>query len=81
MTDRTEFEAQCDKVAEELDKLSDWEMLFYMYCLIPRFADKLEASIKETKAETFWDGASHDLGMMFVSNLRHVREDLAHALF
>jgi len=81
MTDRTEFEAQCDKVSDALDKLSDWEMLFYMYCLIPRFADKLEVAIKEMKTETFFDAMDHDLNMMFVSNLRRVREDLVQVLF
>ena len=81
MTDRTEFESQCDKVAEELDKLTDWEMLFYMYCLIPRFADKLEAEIKKMKAETFFDAVNHDFNMMFVANLRRMREDLVQVLF
>lgn len=81
MTNRTEFESQCDKVSDALDKLSDWEMLFYMYCLIPRFADKLEASIKEMKTETSFDAMDYHLNMMFVANLRRVREDLVQVLF
>jgi hypothetical protein len=81
MTNRTEFEAQCDKISDALDKLSDWEMLFYMYCLIPRFADKLEAGIKEMKTGTFFDAVNHDFNMMFVANLRRMREDLVQVLF
>lgn len=81
MTDRTEFESQCDKVSDALDGLSDWEMLFYMYCLIPRFADKLEAEIKKMKTGTFFDAVNHDLNMVFVANLRRVREDLVQVLF
>jgi hypothetical protein len=33
------------------------------------------------KTETFFDAMDHDLNMMFVSNLRRVREDLVQVLF
>ena len=81
MSDRTAIKSQCDKVAEELDKLSDGEMMFYLYCLLPRFADKLEAEIKEMKAETFYDAMEHEFGMIFVDNLRHVQDLLAYYMF
>lgn len=81
MTDRTEFEAQCDKVAEELDKLSDWEILFYLYCLLPRFADKMEADAKAMNPANMYEYLGQDTVRRAALILRTLRESLVRDLF
>ena len=81
MTDRTEFEAQCDKVAEELDKLSDWEMEFYLYHLLPRLADRMEADAKAMNPANMYEYLGQDTVRRAAAILRTARESLVYDLF
>lgn len=81
MTDRIAIESQCDKVAEELDKLSDWETEFYLYHLLPRLADKLEADAKAMNPANRYEYLGQDTVRRAVLILRTVRESLVCDLF
>jgi len=35
------FTTQCNEISDKLSGLSDWEMKFYLHCLLPRYADTL----------------------------------------
>ena len=77
---RTVFESQCDRISEELEKLSDWEMKFYMYCLLPRLADSLESGMDE-EIKTPMDYIMHEGMRQIIADLRRIREALAYELF
>lgn len=81
MTDRTAFESQCDEIAGKLDKLSDWEMMFYLYCLLPRLADKMEADAKAMNPANMYEYLGQDTVRRAVLILRTVRESLVCDLF
>ena len=81
MTDRTAFESQCDKISAELDKLSDWEKEFYLYCLLPWLADRLEADANVMNPTNGYEYLGRDAVRRIVSILRVVRESLVHDLF
>lgn len=78
---RTPFESQCDKISEELDKLSDWEVRFYLYCLLPKYADDLETYMKEMKLRSGYDYLAKEAVRRDISTLRRMRESLVHDLF
>ena len=80
--DRTPFENQCDRISNRLDKLSDWEAMFYLCCLMPRLDAKMKGYLDAANKE---DGKNGDALRLLLLNdiavLRSVRESLVHDLF
>lgn len=81
MTDRTEFESQCDAVAETLDNLSDWEKMFYLYCLLPWYIEKVKKYSKKLKTENLYEALQVDATRHLIDVLQTVRDSFAHDLF
>lgn len=81
MSNRTAFESQCDKISEELENLSDWEKEFYLYCLLPWLADRMEAEAKAREARNGYDYMAKEHMRRDVARLRMIRESLTYDLF
>ena len=72
---------QCVEIEEELDKLTEWETEFYLYCLLPKFADRLEATMKDIRLVTSVDYMAKEQLRQNVRMLRMVREAMVYDLF
>ena len=81
MADRTAFESQCDEIAEMIDKMSDWERLFYMYCLLPHFIATLEKQMDNAEPKEVFQYMAREALRQDITVLRRARESLGYDLF
>lgn len=76
------FQSQCERIQESLDKLSDWEVDFYLYCLLPKLIEKYESIAKDIKLNNSGiNYLAREHLRQDTARLKIIREALASALF